>query len=423
MSNDSERFPEGWREAAALRLDDDEPQSPEQFLQGDPWLGREVARFREFGDSSNARYGWRMQVESWFRGALDWQYAAWRRLLRPHRDQVRLERALLALAYIYLADRVPDFPVANIAVGATAFFRDDSVFLDDIPELAVYVYASVSGVVPLGALERIDVMSVGAMSREPRQDVFPIVALPALAFSALKSVSSPTATSPAGRSQTTLQSGMNVFGRTPAGLLTPGTGAMFVEHSGRQDPSFLSARHVLGRTGSDVLDASRQKIGTVVYDDPVLDVSIADLDPPWSVDFRLPTLSIVPGAPIMLHSLMPVQMFGSQSGLQTGYVMHANFTGPSQPGASLSNPIMTTITARPGDSGALLCSGDHLQPGLAAPYQQVTSAAVRDIYTCAALGVLQGQSQQGVGPRVGQPTVFTPIVDVLAAYNLDPLVR
>jgi hypothetical protein len=180
---------------------------------------------------------------------------------------------------------------------------------------------------------------------------------------------------------------------------------------------------VLGKTGSSVLDASQQRIATVVFDDPLLDVSIADLDTPWSVDFRLPTVSIVPGAPIMAHSQMPVQMFGSRSSHQTGYVVHANFTGPSQPGASIANPILTTINAQPGDSGALLCSGYHLQPGFPAPYQGVTSPAVQNIYTCAALGVLQGQSLQGVGPSTGQPTVFTQILDVLAAYGLDPLVR
>ncbi len=57
------------------------------------------------------------------------------------------------------------------------------------------------------------------------------------------------------------------------------------------------------------------------------------------------------------------------------------------------------------------------------PYQNVTSQSVRDNYTCAALGVLQGRANQGVGLGTNTPTVFTLIYDVLACLNLDALVR
>jgi hypothetical protein len=363
-----------------------------------------------------------------FENALGWAYVAWRRLAPFQRDQVAVERGLVAAALA----RIDEYEkrvgrILNVAASSTNTFTTPHVIWEGAtPPLAVVVFASTPGP------RLIDILSADAVQRDVHAGVgpyatdggFPVIAAPRLTFSPLRSVAA-TPVASAGTatgSQTTLQSGVQVFGQTPAGILTPGSLGMFVERPGQQGPSFVGARHGLGPAGRRVLDANGNVIATVAQDDPILDVCVADLVSPWSVDYRLPTVNLIPGAPLMPYVNMPVQMFGAKSLHQTGYVVTTNFTAPAQPGASIGNTILSSIQATGGDSGALLCSGYHAQPGLPAPYLSSAPPAVQDVYTCAALGVLQGRANQGVGAIQG-PVVFTAMYDVASALNVDLLVR
>jgi hypothetical protein len=402
----------------AFALGEDEPRFPYEWAEIDPL----AQRLRS--DHLSERF----DFENW----TGWTYVAWRRLSRIHRYQARLERALLEVA----RDRTFWYErkfgrVASISVGSLDVWRNWPlwpVFRGLVPELCMLLYADVPA--PL-FVEMVEYAEAGKRARFRGDDdrfalqrQFPVLVVPRLTFSQLRSVTStPVASSgTATGARVTLQSGMQVYGQSPAGILTPGTVAMFAEKPGQAVPSLVGARHVFGPTGCNVLDGSLNMIARVVADDVVLDASVAEVVAPWTIDYRLPALNTIPGAPIMPTVQMPVQMFGAKSFHQTGFVMSPNFTAPSQPGASIANNIMTSIGAHGGDSGALLCSGYYNQPAIPTPYLASMQSHL-DTYTCAALGVLQGRANQGVGPVGTAPTVFTQVLDVAATFGLDLLTR
>jgi hypothetical protein len=400
-------------------LDKNEPRYPSDWAQIDPL----AQRLRSVSLRADVDF------DNW----VGWTYVAWRRLARIHRYQARLERTLLEIG----RDRTSQHEgrigrIANIAVGSLEVWRNWPLwpgFTRPVPELCVLLYADVP--VPLlvdqveykAASERAGFQGTDGGFVLQRQ--FPVLVVPKLTFSWLRSVSNtPVASSGAAAGgRMTLQSGMQAAGQSAAGIMARGTVAMFAERPGHTGPSLVGARHVFGSTGSAILDNDLNTIARVVADDPILDVSIADLMAPWTIDYRLPSLNMIPGAPIMPTVQMPVQMFGSNSSHQTGFVMSPNFTAPSQPGSSIANNIMTNISAQFGDSGALLCSGYYTQPAIPTPYLAAMPQSHRDIYTCAALGVLQGRANQGVGPGAVAPTVFTQVLDVAAAFGIDLLTR
>jgi hypothetical protein len=405
-----------------LTLGHNEPESPDRWSDIDP-LTRWHKQFRDRVE----------RFEDW----LGWTYVSWRRLGRFHRYQTRVERALVAM----VCQRTTDYSaktgrIYQVAASNVNTFggRPSSLWLPDIAteltfsaDLCVLLYSDlpvpkIIEVIPMQTTFE----AAGIKEYSPDQHwAFPVIAIPRISFTRLKSVSgTPLVSSPPNLgSSVRLQSGKEVYGQSRVGILTPGTAAMFVERTGCQDPCLLGARHVFGAKGTVVLDSAQNKIGDVTLEDAILDVSVADLAVPWAVDYQLPGLNIIPGAPLMPYVNMPVQMFGARSGHQTGYVTQTNHTAPSQPGTSIANNILTSIQAQGGDSGGLLCSGYYAQPGLATPYLAGTSKSVLDAYTCAALGILQGRANQGVGPAVGLPTVFTLIQDILASLSLDPLIR
>ena len=390
----------------------DEPRDPREWEQRDPLPP--VAEPQVFGDT------------------IGWTYLAWRQLTAFHRDQVRFERALAA----FVRDSLNDFRshtgfVSAISVGSARTPPNGPAYHEPLPtvqlaSLAAFLYCEIPFPTVIHQISINDIFEKAGFEVEENvlhSRSVPVIATPSVHTVALRSVTSPTASSGKLSPAALLQSGNLAYGQTAAGIVTPGTIAMFVERKGRTDPCLIGAHHVLGRVGNTVLDGAQQSIGQVCLEDARIDCSVADLTLPWSIDYRLPRLNVIPGPPLMAYVGMPVQMFGAKSGHQAGQVSQTNFTAPPRPGLPVLNNIHTTIAAQPGDSGALLCSGYNTQPALPPPYLGFVPPQLQAYYTCAAIGVLQGQAYQGVGPIQGSPSVFSYMHDVLATLGLDPLTR
>jgi hypothetical protein len=221
-------------------------------------------------------------------------------------------------------------------------------------------------------------------------------------------------------SSTTIQPGDFVAGEDRAGIRPgPGTLSTIASRKGSSDPLILSAAHVLGNNDYKVLFGSvtARYVGEVIDTNSDLDVAIAEVHVPWMVDCRVKDIGMVPAAPIMGWSDMPVQMVGCRSGHQKGWMNIPVNIPASSVELGVVHHHLVTIDSQPGDSGALLLSGhgvtSAVDPDFADPrYLNST--------TCAMMGILVAGPSSTPSPTVRPQSYFTPITHVLNDFGLDP---
>lgn len=182
----------------------------------------------------------------------------------------------------YSASRAPPFGrIHGVAAGDVAAFDwqmprvrvgppiGESVAPDLVfsAYLGAFLYCDVRTPVAVAFLPATRIFEYAGITQyKPHDGVsFPVIAVPNLTVTRLKSVSNTpvvSSSSPAGHS-IALHAGSVIYGQSRAGVLTPGTLAMFMEQSSNPQPCLLGSWHVLGSTGSPVLDAACTHIGTV----------------------------------------------------------------------------------------------------------------------------------------------------------------
>src|SRR6266478_130517 len=270
-----------------MALGPDEPKDPKQWRELDPLT-------RGFLESQDRRE----VFDDW----LGWTYVSWRRLARRHRYQARVERALVSTAnsrFESYSNRTGR--IYSVAVGERYTSPDWRHYLEAIQPFGVGVrlcallYSDVLSPMFVDSIQESEVWAdAGIKERAPiEHDSYQIIAIPRISFMRLRSVSAtPTMSSaPSIGHHIALQVGKGLYGQSAAGVLTSGSAAMFVDRTGHNDPCLLGARHVFGPTGSSVVDAAQNSIGSVSLDDLTLDASVVDLTAPWVVDYRLPGLN------------------------------------------------------------------------------------------------------------------------------------
>lgn len=223
----------------------------------------------------------------------------------------------------------------------------------------------------------------------------------------------------------TLQAGDVVAGENPAGFRKPGTLCCIVSHQSDFQPLLLSAAHVLDNRGAKVVAyvPNPIEIGIVVDVDSGLDAAIAELNEPWIVDYRIKALNVVPAAPVMAYSDMPVQFIGGASGHQVGWLDVTNSIPVGGPSVGVMPDFRATIQAQQGDSGALLltCHGRD------SPFPSSHAGAMYSQYvesmTCAMLGLLIAGPSASLSPATRPQTYFRPILNILNRFGLQAWVR
>jgi tetratricopeptide (TPR) repeat protein len=223
----------------------------------------------------------------------------------------------------------------------------------------------------------------------------------------------------------TYQSGMRVFGENHKGFQKAGTLTCLAHKQSDNSPLIVGSAHVLGQKGDRVWDDSQKPklIGRVVYSDSKNGVAIAKIDKPWSIDFRIRKINVIPGPPVFPYNGLPVQFVGASSGHQTGLVTSTNILRLDTSNIGIPPYFITNIKAKPGDSGALLISCH----GVNDPYPERFAATMHPLFvkleTCAMLGILRyGPSANISDPSLHQ-TLFTPINEVVNNCNVVLWVR
>jgi hypothetical protein len=232
----------------------------------------------------------------------------------------------------------------------------------------------------------------------------------------------------------TVQSGDEVGGQNQAGFRTPGTLTAIVSYEGTHEPLLLSAGHVFGPVNQAVVAYNAKRavpIGRVINYNSVLDAAIAELDSPWSVNYQVKGINTIPAPPIMPYCDMPVQIYGNKSGHQLGYLDVVNSIPVGGVLVGVVPHFRATIGSQPGDSGALLLSGHGNQPMISGSFSKYSSAQYLDNLVCSILGLLVAgpSSYTSSCLNYGQilitrpQTYFTPIIQVLEHFKLQPWVR
>lgn len=388
--------------------DDREARDPEQWMKLDKlWplirennRGEDISRFEE-------RVGW--------------TFAAWTRLSRLDRYSVMAEREVVAS--ILRQDEFRRFE-NFFAVGVQSSYPPNYVF--DWRRYQGFDFVAVINVTTPMAAEVVDFVTIERDSRlyppyEPGDRLrVPVIVQHLPPPILLSQVSQPTQSSGPGSPQP-IHSSDVLYGRSPAGLFIPGLATAFATDSSSSDPRLVGSAHVLGGIGSSVDDAFGKRVGRVINADPQLDAAVMELDSPWSIDFRVRTLGVIPAAPLIPTSNMNVQFVDRNGRVQVGSIWQTNLIMPGQATIGVTPMFTFSCPAASGDSGALIMTGHS---GLSAMnhYAGVTSPAVIEMYRSAMLGhVLAGA---GGGPaNVPSQTLGVPIVEVLASLALDPLYR
>jgi hypothetical protein len=232
----------------------------------------------------------------------------------------------------------------------------------------------------------------------------------------------------------TVQSGDEVGGQNQAGFRTPGTLTAIVSYEGTHEPLLLSAGHVFGPVNQAVVAYNAKRavsIGRVIKCNSVLDAAIAELDSPWSVNYQVKGINTIPAPPIMPYCDMPVQIYGNKSGHQLGYLDVVNSIPVGGVLVGVVPHFRATIGSQPGDSGALLLSGHGNQPMISSSFSKYSSAQYLDNLVCSILGLLVAGPSSYTSSCLnhGQilitrpQTYFTPIIQVLEHFKLQPWVR
>lgn len=395
-----------------------EPRDPETWLKSDPlWpMVRELASGLELEQ---------------FEDRVGWTFAAWTHLGYQDRLRVLVERAIVAA--LLRKSNFRDFSDL-LAVGVQLRGFQD-LGLSYYPRywrgFFPYDYVATINVTTPTMAVLVDQVEIDANELLLAAEVLhgpsgPSVSIPVIVQYLPRpieftQVGQPTETSAgAGGNLQALHPSDVVDSVTPAGLQRPGVVTAFGKDNSSNDPLVLGAGHVLGNVGNTV-NAFGRKIGRVTKVDATLDAAIAELDSPWSIDYRVRTLGIVPAAPLLPTASMNVQFVDRHGAIQVGYVWQTNLVAPGQSTIGFTPNFTCSCTSAGGDSGALIMTGHH---GTSAVqhYARATSAGVVDMYRAAMLGQLSGGA--GGGPAAVPPQTWgIPMVEILASLGVEPLHR
>lgn len=222
-----------------------------------------------------------------------------------------------------------------------------------------------------------------------------------------------------------LQSGDKVGSETPSGIREYGTLSCVVSDRGSTTALALCSGHVLIQPNYTFIHktGSLLRVGTVRSVDMTIDAALAELSTPYLCDYRARASGLVPAAPIIPTTNMPVQMYGALSGYQTGYLNQVNTIPAGAKSAGLIPMFSASIQCVHGDSGALLLSGRGTAPAVPQWQMPHMSAGYLDSLTSAMIGILKAGPPAGSDPNVRPQGYFTPIVQVLDEMNVEAWVR
>ena len=230
---------------------------------------------------------------------------------------------------------------------------------------------------------------------------------------------------PAPPSAPVLQSGDRIGSESPVGIREHGTLTCVVSDAGSVVPLALCSGHVLLQPQFDFICGlpANTKVGKVRTVDLTLDAALAELSPPYVCDYRARAAGMVPAAPILPTTDMPVQMHGAQSGYQAGYLNQVNIVPAGAKQAGLIPMFTADIKCAHGDSGALLVTGRGGTPPVPQWQAKHMAQAYLDSLTCAMIGMLKAGPEAGSDPIVRPQGYFTPLLQVFDELNVEPWLR
>lgn len=386
-----------------------EPRSPEQWARQDP--------FREVDLPIEQRYPEQAQVAV---------FEAWNHLPTPLRRQVWFEREVAAGLYARSRDwkRIPGIRFLSVGNRGEGARRRRVGIVSIEPTLGEDRMPTHES---LGIPESIRIRS------RVNEDVFVPVwiehQLPAEmlshAFVPPGQFIAASNVSPLSGPVPTVQSGDVIAGESPAGFRTPGTLTAVVSRVNNNALLLLCAAHVLGKSRWKVVAnvPVPAEVGNVIEIDQDLDAGLAELKPPWKVDFRLKAVPMVPAAPVMPYTDMPVQFYGGASGHQRGWINTVNSIPVGGKLVGIIPHFTVSIPSKPGDSGALLISGHGTDNPFPTAYAGQMGPQYLEAMTCAMLGMIVAGPSSTISPATRPQTYVTPILSVLNHFRLRAWVR
>jgi hypothetical protein len=230
---------------------------------------------------------------------------------------------------------------------------------------------------------------------------------------------------PTPQSAPVLQSGDKVGSETPSGIREYGTLSCVVSDPGSTTALALCSGHVLIQPNYTFIHKTGGllRVGKVRNVDTTVDAALAELSTPYLCDYRAKASGMVPAAPIIPTTDMPVQMHGAVSGYQSGFLNQVNTIPAGAKSAGLIPMFTADIQCVHGDSGALLLSGRGTAPAVPQWQMKHMSAVYLDSLTSAMIGVLKAGPAAGSDPNVRPQGYFTSIIQILDEMKIEAWVR
>ncbi len=221
-----------------------------------------------------------------------------------------------------------------------------------------------------------------------------------------------------------VQSGDRIGSESPIGIREFGTLTCIVSEAGSVEPLVLGSGHVFRQANFHLLSGSGAilrvgKVKRIVRSD----AAVANLDSPYLCDYRLKALNVVPAAPILPTADLPVQLYGSKSGYQTGYLSKVNQIPANATSIGMFPLFTADIKCAHEDSGALLITGRGITPPVPTWQAKQMNPAYLDNITCAMLGMLNAGPPAGADPMLRPEAYFTPILQVFGDLAVEAWVR
>ncbi len=352
-------------------------------------------------------------------------HSAWRRYPAPLRAQVMREREIAAVMVRFIPGwrlMIPGFVSAGVSMRAVPEPQLAAVVTAETPltsgewfdirsewsranlKSMVPAYSDFSGSIPI----ELDVRPAPTLLGQVPADSF-LLGDP----------------EPAPQGAPVLQSGDKVGSESPSGIREYGTLSCLVSEPGLTTPLVLGSGHVMRQAGYNLVSsrANPVTVGKVRRVHADCDAAVAELQSPYLCDYRLRAADLVPAAPVIATSDLPVQMYGASSGYQTGYLNQVNVIPANATKVGMFPMFSADIRCAHGDSGALLVTGRGAEPPVSASQKRYMSAQYLESMTCAMLGILKAGPPAGADPMLRPQGYFTPILRVLNDLAVEAWVR